>query len=66
MPDIMMCDDDKCHLKNKCLRFMAIPSEYGQIYFAETPRKDYDCDYFCPIELGQRLNEKLNIQKNQP
>lgn len=58
MPDITMCDDKKCHLKNKCYRFMATPSEYRQSYFAETPRKDYECEHFCSIKKGQKVREK--------
>ncbi len=60
MPDISMCDDEKCHLKNKCYRFRAIPSEHRQSYFLQSPRKDYECDYFCQIEKGDKLNpEKI-------
>lgn len=59
MADITMCNDDKCHLKNKCYLFMAIPSEYRQSYFSETPRNDYDCEYFHPIEKWHKLNNKI-------
>ena len=32
MPDISMCSNDECPLKNSCYRFMATPSEYMQSY----------------------------------
>jgi hypothetical protein len=60
MPDITLCNDDKCHLKNKCYRFMAIPSNHRQSYFSQTPRIDYECDYFCPIESGQSIKDINN------
>jgi hypothetical protein len=58
MPDITMCQDNECPMKNKCYRFTATPSKYGQSYFAETPREDYYCDYFYPIK-SQSSEEKI-------
>ena len=60
MPDITLCKDDKCHLKNKCYLFMAIPNQQNQSYFLQTPRKDYECDYFRPIQIGTRIKDLDN------
>jgi len=46
MPDIAMCKGDNCPLKEKCYRFIARPSEYGQTWFTEPPIKDGECDRF--------------------
>lgn len=32
--DITMCQNDKCELKDGCLRFIAIPNKYKQSYLA--------------------------------
>jgi len=33
--DIMMCSNDKCELKDGCLRFIGIPSEQHQSYILD-------------------------------
>ena len=60
MTDITMCNDEKCHLKNICYRFMATPSDHRQSYFLQTPRKDYECDYFYPIEDDVKINDAID------
>ena len=50
--DITVSKGNKCHLKSKCYRFKAIPSEYWQAYFTSIP---YDvetksCEYFWKIK----------------
>lgn len=32
MPDISMCENTKCYVKDKCYRYTAIPSEYWQAF----------------------------------
>lgn len=50
MPDITMCDNTKCPLRNSCYRFTAEPNKYRQSYFAEKPKlKDGKCEYLMPI-----------------
>lgn len=48
-PDITMCDDKECPLKETCYRFKATPSEFRQSYFSESPRKEDKCDHFMEI-----------------
>lgn len=37
MPDITMCRDVTCPLKNKCQRFISISNEKYQCYFTLSP-----------------------------
>lgn len=39
MPDITMCTDNECPVKETCYRFKAKPLEY-QTYFLSSPRLD--------------------------
>ena len=51
MADITMCDGIGCHVKRRCYRHIANPSEYAQSYFTESPmKKDGSCDYFWEVE----------------
>jgi len=48
MPDITMCSNDKCKLKNTCHRYKVTPDEY-QSYGCFVPTKKYNkysCDYY--------------------
>jgi hypothetical protein len=50
MPDITMCDNTQCELKEKCFRFMAKPNEYRQSYYEDDVRnEDCSCDKFYPM-----------------
>ena len=46
MPDISMCKDYDCPLKNTCYRYVAKPSEYQ--YYAGFKYKD-GCDYYMEV-----------------
>ena len=49
MPDIPMCKDNSCTLKDKCYRFKAKKSK-EQSYFLESPKKDDDkCRFFWEV-----------------
>ena len=39
---------------------MATPSDHRQSYFLQTPRKDYECDYFYPIEDDVKINDAID------
>lgn len=58
MPDICMCKDEECPKKNECYRYTAIPSEFMQVYFSVSPRKDEVCEYFYPIKKRKTLISK--------
>jgi hypothetical protein len=46
MADITKCNDQECTIKHTCYRFTAPADEYLQSYFAESPRKNDECDWF--------------------
>jgi len=64
MPDISMCQDDKCPRREKCYRYRAIPLKY-QDYFLSR-RKGKKCEDFMQIRKYDRLMsmEELNIVSN--
>lgn len=47
MPDISMCQNEKCPLKDNCYRYKAEPNPYRQSY-GEFEYKG-DCEYYIPI-----------------
>jgi len=62
MPDITMCKNDVCPLRERCYRFRALPKQYGQEFWRFEPvleRGVWKCNYF--IELGK---SKENGQTN--
>lgn len=58
MSEITMCNNEKCSIRHKCYRFMAIPCKYSQSYFAGDPSGDSSCEYYYKIEKGHCINEK--------
>lgn len=46
MPDISMCKNEKCTLKDTCYRFSATPNSPYQYY---QPFNELDCDSYIPI-----------------
>ena len=54
MPDISMCRDHECPLKDSCYRFTAKPDPHWQSYFKGSPRGTAfgvdDCSHYWPKE----------------
>ena len=47
MPDISMCDNEQCPLKETCYRFTATPSEFRQAYAKFKYNEETEsCDYY--------------------
>jgi hypothetical protein len=47
MPDISMCTNEECPLKETCYRYNATPSEFMQAYAKFEYDKDTkSCDYY--------------------
>jgi hypothetical protein len=51
MPDITMCNGDKCPMRKDCFRFTAMPSGGRQSFFLESPVRiyptgEYECGEF--------------------
>jgi hypothetical protein len=53
MPDITMCENRECPLRETCYRFKAEPSKWRQSYFVDMKPKDGKCDYYWKIESGE-------------
>ena len=50
MPDIAMCENETCKLKQECYRYMAKPNEHWQVYADFKPvREDY-CENQIPYD----------------
>lgn len=63
MPDITMCKDENCNKKEKCHRFTAIPWNFGQSYFMNSPRKKDGCVYFYPNDIYKKLENGSKERK---
>jgi len=50
-PNIQMCQDDKCHLKDRCYRYTAIPGYYQAYGEHEDP-----CESFMDNEGRRNVN----------
>lgn len=54
MPDITMCTNDECPLRESCYRYMAKPSEYMQSYavfeWKAGKKGKVDCEYYVKIK----------------
>ena len=40
MPDILMCANEDCHIKEKCYRYTAIANHYGMQSYGDFNYKD--------------------------
>jgi hypothetical protein len=49
MPDIAMCSNHECPLRENCYRHMAEPNKYGQSYTRFKPNEKGECDYYWPL-----------------
>lgn len=49
MPDISMCKNKKCKLRESCYRFKAVPNPYRQAYATFKPVKD-KCSFYWSIK----------------
>lgn len=46
MPDISMCSNNDCTIKDSCYRFTAKPTEYWQSYTLFKQELNESCEYF--------------------
>lgn len=63
MPDISMCKNDTCPLKNTCYRFIATPNEYVQQYDDFKYDEKSGCDYYWKIDYNGKVERKIQNQK---
>ena len=64
MADITMCTDMKCPKKFQCYRHTAPWNQWRQSIFAESPRKEEECNEFWDNK-GRRLDEKFREYETQ-
>jgi len=57
MPDISLCKNYDCVLKNNCYRYKAVPSE-KQAYSMFFPREDGSCEFF--YDIRKMYNPKID------
>lgn len=51
MPDIAMCMNQECPLRERCYRFKAEPNPYRQSYLVDMkPQADGTCTHFWGME----------------
>jgi hypothetical protein len=62
--DISMCPGTDCPVKEKCYRFTAPKSEYGQSYFFEAPGKTEDGKFTCDMYWGENSESIWNQLKD--
>jgi len=58
MPDISMCDNQVCTLKETCYRFKAKPCEFMQTYGVFKQEKDNTCEYYWEIKKEKDENNR--------
>ena len=58
MPDITMCDNDRCPMRNNCYRFIAVPTPNWQS-FAHYEPIDGLCDHLLPVTRKDETGETL-------
>jgi hypothetical protein len=62
MPDISMCKNIHCPLKETCYRFTAKPSEYIQSYSDFAPRITKEgkvvCEYYWKVNPDKEPTDK--------
>ena len=56
MADIAMCTDQECSRRFSCYRFTAPTDWLYQSMFAESPRKEEECEHFWDNK-GRRLHD---------
>ena len=51
MPDITMCCNYNCPLKDKCYRYRAVPSDMWQSFALFKPESTGVCEHFWEIDI---------------
>lgn len=57
MPDITMCENSTCHMREQCYRFMATPDARQSITMF-TPLSKAQCEYFMPLKREKFWQEE--------
>jgi len=63
MPDISMCRNIFCPLKDSCYRYLAEPG-FFQSYASFKPDEKGNCDFYWPIEIDESKEIKNDNTRN--
>lgn len=66
MPDISMCDNASCVMRNECLRYLALPSMLQSFCHFMPDPPDQGCEYFIQVRKDDVLKEPKIDWKNSP
>jgi hypothetical protein len=68
MPDITMCQDDECPLRDTCWRYTATPHPGYQSYWMTSPRPEGQdgCRYYWPVDGGGGNGEVKSPNTDSP
>jgi len=55
MPDITLCRNKDCPLKDICYRYRAVPDPVWQSYFDPQPPESENCEHFMSLMVGDEL-----------
>lgn len=58
MPDISMCQNEECPLRESCYRYLATPFIPRQAYADFKPNDKGECSYYWPVK-------KINADKKE-
>jgi hypothetical protein len=58
MADITMCMGVDCFFRKTCYRYQAIPNEFWQSYFENSPRVGNECEEYIEI----KEHDKIQLQ----
>lgn len=65
MPDITLCTDQQCPLRQSCMRFVAKPDKY-QSYFMGSPSRGDQCPEYWPVKsLTTPTNKRSQLRKRK-
>lgn len=59
MPDITMCENKDCPLKQSCYRYTAIPSRYQSYANFAPDLLSGKCEDFWPIQRWDKTNKRF-------
>lgn len=67
MPDITLCDNDKCRNSSKCYRFRAVPYKDWQSFSHWRPDHKGKCNAYMPLRvipkrISKSTKRRLTIQ----
>jgi len=64
MPDLSMCDNDKCSKRKQCYRFCAVPFKEWQCW-THFELEEYQGGCFLPNRPGDKLSALGNAETNE-